>query len=436
MAFRDPCATLKSSRPSGACVKITAVRAREVLDSRGNPTVEVELSSGKLTARALVPSGVSTGKNEALELRDGDARFHGKGVRKACANVMAMEKQLSSAELADQQQLDELLLRLDGTADKSKLGANALLGVSLAAARLFALEAGKELHEHLARLCAPKEKNLLPIPFCLVLEGGKHAGNELAVQEFMVAPVKAKSFSEGIRMVSEVYHELRGLLLTSHGKSAVNVGDEGGFAPQLATTEEALVLITDAIDKAGHGKVMRVAIDAAASEFFHGTYRIDGKELTAADLLVHYEDILDDYPMVSVEDPFEQDAFEDFAKMTSAFGCTQIVGDDLLCTNPARIRIAAEKKSCNALLLKVNQIGTLSEAIASAKLAEGHGWKVMVSHRSGETEDTFIADLAVALGCGQLKSGAPCRGERTAKFNQLLRIEESRKARYPTSLFS
>jgi len=181
---------------------------------------------------------------------------------------------------------------------------------------------------------------------------------------------------------------------------------------------------------------MRVAIDAAASEFFHGTYRIDGKELTAADLLVHYEDILDDYPMVSVEDPFEQDAFEDFAKMTSAFGCTQIVGDDLLCTNPARIRIAAEKKSCNALLLKVNQIGTLSEAIASAKLAEGHGWKVMVSHRSGETEDTFIADLAVALGCGQLKSGAPCRGERTAKFNQLLRIEESRKARYPTSLFS
>lgn len=416
---------------------IKSVKAREVLDSRGNPTVEVELGSDRHTGRAMVPSGVSTGNYEAHELRDGDGRFHGRGVLKAVANVNTLiAKKLVGMSVTGQEQVDTLLLRLDGTADKSKLGANAILGVSLALARLRAAHAGLPLYEHLTAELKPKRKWLLPVPFCNVIEGGKHAGNDLAAQEFMIAPIGAKCVSEGIRAVSETYHELKALILKNYGKSATNVGDEGGFAPPIDETEEVLLLITEAIDRAGHGKVMRLALDVAASEFFaDGIYRIDRKTLSADDMLVLYEELCGEYPLVSLEDPFEQDDFEHFAELASSLGGkVQIVGDDLLVTNPNRIKIALKHKSCNALLLKVNQIGTLTEAVEAARMVQKAGWNVMVSHRGGETEDPFIADLAVSLGCGQLKCGGPSRGERTAKYNQLLRIEEElgKKAGYPT----
>lgn len=416
---------------------IKSVKAREVLDSRGNPTVEVELGSESHTGRAMVPSGASTGKYEALELRDGDGRFHGRGMLKAVANVnTVIAKKLVGMSVTNQEEVDSLLVKLDGTADKSKLGANAILGVSLALARLRAAHAGLPLYEHLTAELNPKQKWLLPVPFCNVINGGKHAGNDLAVQEFMIAPIGAKCVSDGIRAVSETYHELKMLILKNYGKSAINVGDEGGFAPPLPETEEALLLLTEAIDRAGHSGIMKLALDVAASEFFaDGSYHIDKKTLSADDLLVFYEELAGDYPLVSLEDPFEQDDFEHFAELVSTLsGKVQVVGDDLLVTNPDRIRIALKHKSCNALLLKVNQIGTLTEAVEAARMVQKAGWNVMVSHRSGETEDPFIADLAVALGCGQLKCGGPSRGERTAKYNQLLRIEEElgKKAGYPT----
>ncbi len=416
-------------------VVIKSIKARELLDSRGNPTVEVEMRSDEHSVRAMVPSGASTGKYEALELRDNEKRFHGKGVLKAMSNVnTVIVKKLIGMKVESQEQVDSMLVKLDGTTDKSKLGANALLGVSLSLARLRAKHAEMELYEYLIAELKPKEKWLLPTPFCNIINGGEHAGNDLAVQEFMVVPVGAKTFSEGMRAVSEVYHELKQLLKSNYGRVAINVGDEGGFAPPLRETEEALLLIIEAIDKAGHGKMMKLALDVAASEFFvDDVYKIDGKTLNWEDLLVKYENLIDDYPFVSIEDPFDQDAFEHFAEMTSAFGeQVQIVGDDLLVTNPARIKVALKHKSCNALLLKVNQIGTLTEAVEAAKLVQKSGWNVMVSHRSGETEDPFIADLAVGLGAGQMKCGAPARGERTAKYNQLMRIEEElgKKAKY------
>lgn len=416
---------------------IKSVKAREVLDSRGNPTVEVELGSDRHTGRAMVPSGASTGKYEAHELRDGDGRFHGRGMLKAVANVnTVIAKKLAGISVTSQEEVDSLLLKLDGTADKSKLGANALLGVSLALARLRAAHAGLPLYEHLTAELNPKQKWLLPVPFCNVINGGKHAGNDLAAQEFMIAPTGAKCVSDGIRAVSETYHELKALILKNYGKNATNVGDEGGFAPPLDETEEALLLITEAIDRAGHSRIMRLALDVAASEFFAGgTYSIDKKTLSADDMLVLYEELAEEYPLVSLEDPFEQDDFEHFAELASTLsGKVQVVGDDLLVTNPNRIKIALKHKSCNALLLKVNQIGTLTEAVEAARMVQKAGWNVMVSHRSGETEDPFIADLAVSLGCGQLKCGGPSRGERTAKYNQLLRIEEElgKKAGYPT----
>ena len=416
---------------------IKSVKGREVLDSRGNPTVEVELRSDNSVGRAMVPSGASTGKYEALELRDSDERFHGKGVLKAVSNVnTVIARKLIGMSVTDQGEVDEFLIDLDGTPDKSKLGANALLGVSLAVARLRAAHAGLPLYGHLTAELKPKEKWLLPVPFSNVINGGKHAGNDLAVQEFMIVPVGAKNFSEAIRSVSEVYHELKKLILKNYGKNAINVGDEGGFAPPLKETEEALLLIIEAIDRAGHSKSMKLAIDAAASEFFaEGSYRIDGKTLNAEDLLVYYENLIEEYPFVSIEDPFNEDGFNHFAELTAAIGSkVQVVGDDLLVTNPRRIKVALKQRSCNALLLKVNQIGTLTEAVQAATMVQKSGWNVMVSHRSGETEDTFIADLVVALGCGQLKCGAPSRGERTAKYNQLLRIEEElgKRARYPT----
>ncbi len=415
---------------------IKNVKAREVLDSRGNPTVEVELSSDRFRARAMVPSGVSTGKYEAHELRDGDAkRFLGRGVLTAVGNINGpMARKLAGFSVGSQHEVDSLLLNLDGSADKSRLGANALLAVSLAAARLGALHAGMPLYEHLTDTFKPKEKFLLPVPFSNVIEGGKHAGTRLAVQEFMVVPVGAKSFSDGLRQVSEVYHTLKGLVQKNYGVAAVNLGDEGGFAPPLDETEEVLILLTEAIELSGHAKSVKLAMDCAASEFFKdGAYHLDGKSLSPEELIVHYEGLVEEYPLISIEDPFEEDSYAHFAELANMFrGEVQIVGDDLLVTNKTRINEGIAKKSCSALLLKVNQIGTLSEAMEVAELVQKAGWRVMVSHRAGETEDSFIADLAVGIGCGQIKAGAPARGERTAKYNQLLRIEEElgTKARY------
>ncbi len=403
--------------------RITKLHAREVLDSRGNPTVEVVAFSGKIRASAIVPSGASTGRHEAHELRDGGKRYHGKGVQKAVANVnKAIAKKIIGMDSARQQKIDQLLISLDATKAKSKLGANTILGVSMAAARLSSAASNAPLFKFLGKVSGNK-KFSLPVPFANIINGGRHAGTSLKIQEFMVVPVGAKSFSQATEMVSETYHTLKGILLNSFGKHSINVGDEGGFAPELASAEKALILLEKAVDRSGYKGKARFAIDAAASEFYNGSYYDLGKLYTAGDMVDYYVKLAKDFKLVSIEDPFDQDDFDSFAKLRRKLKI-QIVGDDLLVTNVERIKAAVKKKSCNCLLLKVNQIGTVSESISAAKLAQRSKWKVMVSHRSGETEDSFIADLAVGLGCGQIKLGAPARGERTAKYNQLLRIED------------
>ncbi|HLD76410.1 MAG TPA: phosphopyruvate hydratase [Candidatus Norongarragalinales archaeon] len=394
--------------------------AREILDSRGNPTLEVDVKVSGKTYRAAVPSGASTGTHEAQELRDGGKRYHGKGVLTSVRNVARLGKTASRKSFRTLSDVDRFLLKADGTPTKKRLGANTLLGISLASARALCDE--KPLYEYLAAQAGTKPA--LPFPFANVLNGGKHAGTPLKVQEFMVAPVGAKTFSEAARMVSETYQSLKKDAVKRFGPAAGNVGDEGGIAPPLKNTREALDLVWRAVEENGYESSMKLALDCAASEFYEGpVYFLDGKYLTAHELTDFYLDLASAYPIVSIEDPFSEEAFGDFAKLSRLFrGKAQVVGDDLLVTNPQRIR--AHPNSVSALLLKVNQIGTLSESIDAAALARSFGWNVMVSHRSGETEDPFIADLAVGLGCGQIKLGAPCRGERTAKFNQLLRIEE------------
>ncbi len=397
---------------------ITDIHARQLLDSRGNPTIEVEVYSKNHMGRAIVPSGASTGIHEALELRDKKKAYLGKSVEKAVNNVNTiLRRKLKGMSLA-QANLDNYMIELDGTVNKSRLGANAILGVSMAAARCRACSENKWLFEVLGK------KRVMPVPFCNIINGGKHAAGKLAMQEFMIAPVRAKSFSEATRIVSETYHILKDVIAKKYGKSAVHVGDEGGFAPPVKDAYQALDLIMNAVDKAGYTNKIRIAMDPAASEFYHkGKYNI-GKKLSPDKMMNYYLKLLDKYPIVSLEDPFDQDDFETWAEiMKQRPKGVQIVGDDLTVSNVERIDIAAEKKLCNALLLKVNQIGSLTEATDAAKLAMKNKWNVMVSHRSGETEDAFIADLAVALGCGQIKLGAPCRSDRTAKYNQLLRIE-------------
>ncbi len=408
---------------------IKKVHAREILDSRGNPTVEVELTTENGVCRAAVPSGASTGRHEALELRDGGTRFLGKGVHKAVANVNnIISKEIAGMDAASQQAIDEKMLELDGTENKSKLGANAMLAVSMAACRAGA--GSMPLYEYIGKLGSNKNF-VLPVPFMNVINGGAHAGNELDIQEFMIAPVGAKNFREAVQMCAETYQTLKGIIKEDYGINAINVGDEGGFAPPLKKTEEALNLIVKAIEKAGYRDDMRIALDSAASGFFSEKYNIDGIAMPREKLAELYEKLHSQYPIISFEDPFAEDDWEGFKLFTSRLGSkTQIVGDDLLVTNPKRIEKAIKEKACNALLLKVNQIGTLTEAIDAAKLAMANKWKVMVSHRSGETEDSFIADLVVGLSCGQIKSGAPCRSERTAKYNQLLRIEEHSRSGY------
>ncbi len=412
---------------------IKQITAREILDSRGNPTIEVEAFSAKNSARASAPSGASTGAHEAVELRDGGKRYFGKGVQKAVKNAALIAKKLKGQNPADQELIDSTMLKLDGTHDKSSLGANAILAVSLACCRLAAKESGIPLYEHISRLFGSK-KPVLPVPAFNLINGGKHAGNKLDFQEYLLLPVGAKTFSEALQIGSEVYHELKQLLEKNHGKTATNVGDEGGFAPPLSCVNEPLDYLADAVQNLGYWKKVVFGIDAAASTFHKNQrYCVEGQELSPGELLEKYAELAGAYPLASIEDPFHEDDFENFARITRQMGKrAQIVGDDLLCTSQERIRNAIAHNSCNALLLKPNQAGTLTEALGAAKTAKEHGWKIMASHRSGETNDCFIADLAVGIGTGQIKAGAPCRGERLAKYNQLLRIEEQlgKKAEY------
>ena len=431
---------------------ITKVHARSVYDSRGNPTVEVDLTTSKGLFRAIVPSGASTGVHEALELRDGDkSHWLGKGVTKAVNNInsiIAPKLVEANIDIAKQEAIDDFLKKLDGTPNKSKLGANAILGVSLAVAKAAAAEKGVPFYKHIADVTGSKKPYVLPVPFMNVLNGGSHAGGALAFQEFMVVPTGAKSFSEGMRMGAEVYQHLKSLAKKQYGLSAGNVGDEGGVAPDINTAQEALDLIVAAIEKSGHKGKVSIALDTASSEFYKdGKYDFDFKNpnsdkskwLTSEQLGQLYEELIDKYPIVSLEDPFAEDDWEawskNYAKLTKKVA---VVADDLTVTNTARIKTAIDKKAANALLLKVNQIGTLTEAIAASKESFDAGWGVMVSHRSGETEDATIAHLAVGLRAGQIKSGATARTERLSKYNELLRIEEELglDAIYPGKNFS
>lgn len=408
------------------------ITAREIIDSRGNPTVEVELVAGKVAggkARTIhtlasVPSGASTGRHEALELRDGGKRFLGLGVEKAIRNVeTVIAPALKGIDCREQEKIDRIMLKLDGTPHKRKLGANAILAVSLVCARAAALAEKKELYQYIDKLAKVNRKPILPRPFFNIINGGKHAGTDLPFQEFMIAP-RGKNVAESLRMGSEVYHVLKRILAENYGKTAINVGDEGGFAPPIKTAEEALELLKEASAKAGYKGQVDLAMDCAASEFYkNGAYYLPQK-IAKERLLNYYLKLIKKYKIISLEDPLEQEDFQSFAELREKTNI-QIVGDDLTVTNVGRIRKAIKEKSCNCLLLKVNQIGTLTESLEAVRLAYSAGWKVMVSHRSGETEDTFIADLAVGIGCGMIKAGAPCRGERTAKYNRLVRIEEN-----------
>lgn len=403
---------------------IKSITAREILDSRGNPTVEVEVRlDDKSMARAAVPSGASTGAFEAAELRDGGKRYLGKGVEHAVKNIVEkIAPVVIGLDALDQKVIDEKMINLDGSKNKSNLGANAILGVSLAVARAAAISTGQSLFKYIGKA----EGKTLPVPMMNILNGGAHADTNVDIQEFMVAPIGAPTFKESLRWGAEIYHSLKSVL---KGKGlATSIGDEGGFAPDLASNRAALDLILQAIESAGFkaGVDIGLAMDVAATEFFeNGKYKFEGKELTAEQMINYYRELVTSYPLLSIEDPLDEDDWDGWRNLTAQLGDKiQIVGDDLFVTNPERLQRGIESKSANALLVKVNQIGTLSETIAAVTLAHKNNFKSMMSHRSGETEDTTIADLAVALNCGQIKTGAPARSERVAKYNQLLRIEE------------
>ena len=403
---------------------IEAVGAREILDSRGNPTVEVEVALDDGTvARAAVPSGASTGAFEAVELRDGGERYNGKGVQKAVAAVLdEISSELVNYDASEQRLVDQALIDLDGTPDKGKLGANAILGVSLAVAKAAADSAGLPLFRYIGGPNA----HLLPVPMMNIINGGAHADSNVDVQEFMIAPIGAPTFSEALRTGAEVYHALKSVL-KQKGLST-GLGDEGGFAPDLAGSSAALDLIGSAISQAGFtvGSDVAFALDVAATEFFHdGAYAFEGGTKSADEMIAFYLELVANYPVVSIEDPLAEDDWAAWASLTEQLDDkVQVVGDDLFVTNPTRIQRGIEEACANALLVKVNQIGTLTETLDAVELAHRNGYRTMMSHRSGETEDTTIADLAVAVGSGQIKSGAPARTDRVAKYNQLLRIEE------------
>ncbi len=417
----------------GNSFKIKKIQARWILDSRGNPTVETDvILEDNIIGRAAVPSGASTGEHEALELRDKDkTRFMGKGVKKAINNINSIIiPKLIGKSVENQNEIDELMLKLDGTDNKSKLGANAILSVSLASARAAALSKKIPLYQYLYSLSHDKTTNqyLLPVPMSNVINGGKHAGSDLAIQEFMIMPIGAKSFDEAMRTVSEVYHHLKNYIKKTYGKNSINVGDEGGFAPAIETTREALNSLIKSIESAGYNPKTDFvfAMDAAASEFYEkGKYNIDGKSISSGELIEFYKAIINEYPIASLEDPFDEDDFESFTKITKEVGNKSlIVGDDLFVTQVKRLQKGIDLKSANALLLKVNQCGSLTESIEAAQLSYKNDFSVIVSHRSGETEDSFIADLAVGLCCGLIKTGGISRSERICKYNQILRINE------------
>ena len=403
---------------------IKSIHAREILDSRGNPTIEVEVElDDKTIGRAAVPSGASTGAFEAAELRDGGSRYLGKGVQTAVNNVNnKIAPVVIGLNAQAQRDLDAKMIELDGSKNKSNLGANAILGVSLATARAVALSKNQSLFKYLGG----QDAKTLPVPMMNILNGGAHADTNVDIQEFMIAPIGAENFKESIRWGAEIYHSLKSVLKKKG--LATSIGDEGGFAPNLESNRAALDLILVAIESAGFkaGSQIALAMDVAATEFFaDGKYKFEGKQLTSDQMIDYYSELVQSYPLVSIEDPLDEDDWSGWAKLTANLGeKIQIVGDDLFVTNPERLQRGIDSKTANALLVKVNQIGSLTETIDAVNLAHKNNYKSMMSHRSGETEDTTIADLAVALNCGQIKTGAPARSERVAKYNQLLRIEE------------
>jgi enolase len=416
------------SKKSASDSEIIDLKARQVLDSRGNPTVEVDVwtREGSM-GRGTVPSGASTGIHEALELRDGDMkRFHGKGVLKALSNVNnRIGPRVIGKDARNQREIDELMIALDGTPNKKRLGANAILAVSMAVTRVAALSQGRPAYNYLRDV--PRYK--LPVPMMNVINGGKHAGNKLAVQEFQIEPVGASSCSEAIRIGDEVYHSLGSVLKAKYGPSAINVGDEGGYAPPLEMTGDALDAILQAVSKAGYDEsIVHIGIDAASSSFYNtkdSTYQLDGKKLSSGELEDYYEELVRKYPLRTLEDPFDEDDYDDFVHITRKLGNrVKIIGDDLYVTSPERIKKGIQEKATNAILIKLNQVGTVTETLDAIKMSKDAGLDIVVSHRSGETEDTFISHLATAQESLFIKTGAPARGERTAKYNELLRIEE------------
>lgn len=403
---------------------IEAIGAREILDSRGNPTVEVEvLLEDGTAARAAVPSGASTGAFEAVELRDGDKRYLGKGVEKAINNVVdVIAPEVVGLDAQDQRLVDQTMIDLDGTKNKAKLGANAILGVSLAVAKASAEHADLSLFKYVGG----NNAHVLPVPMMNILNGGAHADTNVDIQEFMVAPIGAESFKESLRWGAEIYHSLKSVL--KKRGLATSIGDEGGFAPNLESNRAALDLIIEAIEGAGFkpGAEIALAMDVAATEFYeNGKYSFEGKQLSAAEMIAYYSSLVSSYPLVSIEDPLNEDDWDGWVAITNELGAkVQLVGDDLFVTNPERLSKGIDLGTANALLVKVNQIGSLTETLDAVEMAHRAGYRSMMSHRSGETEDVTIADLAVATNCGQIKTGAPARSERVAKYNQLLRIEE------------
>jgi len=417
--------------------EIRSIKAREVLDSRGNPTVEVDVATDQGVFRAMTPSGASAGQHEALELRDGDkARYLGKGTLKAVNNVnKKIAPKLLGLDCHHQKTIDTIMLKLDGIENKGKLGANAILPVSMAVTKAGAAAAGVPLYIYIGELFGVIPSRL-PVPMCNVINGGKHAGQENSIQEHMLMPTGAKNFAEGIRMVSESYHHLAKLLKQKFGAGGVLIGDEGGFAPaQVVDVNERLELMLAAVENAGYSGKMKIALDPASSEFFYdGTYKIGDRSYSGGEMVDFYVDLCKRYPIVSIEDGLAEDDWDTWVEMTRKLGSTvQIVGDDLFVTNTKRIKKGIDLEAANSVLIKLNQIGSVTETLEAIKMAQDEGWTAVVSHRSGETEDCFIADLVVGTSAGQIKTGAPARSDRNAKYNQLLRIEEElgEKAEYP-----
>jgi len=421
--------------------EIIKIHAREVLDSRGNPTVEVDIKTEDGIFRAMTPSGASAGQHEALELRDKDEkRYLGKGVLKAVNNVnKTIAPKLKGLDCIYQETIDNVMLKLDGTDNKDKFGANAILPVSMAVTKAGAAAKKLQLYQYIGELFGVIP-HMLPVPMCNVINGGKHAGQENSIQEHMLMPTGAKSFSEGIRMVSESYHHLAKILKNKLGAGAVLIGDEGGFAPvKIEKVGERLDIMLKAVENAGYNDMMKIALDPASSEFFYeGTYKIGSKSYSGAEMVDFYVDLCEKYPIVSIEDGLAEDDWNSWVELTKKLGTkVQIVGDDLFVTNTKRIKKGIDMNAANSVLIKLNQIGTVTETLNAIKMANDNGWTAVVSHRSGETEDNFIADLVVGTSSGQIKTGAPARSDRNAKYNQLIRIEEElgKEAEYPGLFF-